>query len=181
VASLYDTSRLNQRNDCIVSQLDIYWLLWPKPTLYVNQLHSDFAKLKITKDLLDWNSHNDPQHPKCRVAIVRYPETYPEDYAADLKEILDTVEWKYTPDHIVVDGTLPKGITIRGNRAEDPSNRCAEELNSRIRVYGQSRGGGSISNQDPEWPAPSDLPDFLKHCPSGLGCVEADFGNEDTQ
>jgi hypothetical protein len=153
------------------------YVLWPKPTIYVNPIHTEATKWNMAKNLQWWRVATSPQHPNCQIAIVRYPETYSQDYASDFKEILDVAGWKYTRDHIVVDGTLQNGITMRGNHDDHLSKTCAEELDSRIQNDGRSRSGMGIYL---EWPSPADLSDFIKHCPPEVGCVEVTFGNEDT-
>ena len=83
----------------------------PVAAPYVNPLHDKDTKWKVTQGLRLWSLRNDPHSPECQITIIRYPETYSEDYAADFKEILDVVGWKYT-EHLV-DGTLRKGISVR--------------------------------------------------------------------
>jgi hypothetical protein len=161
----------------LVSWIFIAYLLWPHPTPYVNPLHNEVTKWNMTRNLVAWSTQSNPQNPTCEIAIVRYPETYSEDYAGDFKEIIDAARWKFIPDHIVVDGSLRKGISVRGLYDNLPSHACAQFLDTRISNDWHTRSGGTSTNL--EWAAASELSDFLKNCPSGLGCVEVTFGNED--
>jgi hypothetical protein len=169
----------------LVSWLFFGYVLWPKPTPYVNPLRSKATKWDMARDLQWWRVATSPQHPNCQIAIVRYPETYSQDYASDFKEILDVAGWKYTPDHIVVDGSLEKGIAVRtvktgtSGAISGPSEECASFLDTRIRNDMHGRYGGDFSTVL-QWRTLSEASDFLKQCPSGSGCVEVTFGNEDT-
>jgi hypothetical protein len=150
----------------------------PPAAPYVNPLHYEDVKWRITRGLRLWSTRSDPPSLECQIAIIRYPETYAEDYAGDFKEILKVAGWKYT-EHLA-DGTLPKGISARANHDNAPSKACTEELTNMIQNDGRTRSGNSIGNTNLQWPALSELSDFLKFCPSGVGCVEVSFGNEDT-
>ena len=107
------------------------YVLWPQPTPYINPLHSEATKWNMAKALHWLTVATSPQHTNCQIAIVRYPETYSQDYASDFKEILYVAGWKYIPDHIVVDGSLEKGITVRtvktgtSGAISGPSEECA--------------------------------------------------------
>ncbi len=150
----------------------------PVATPYVNPLHYKDTKWKVAQGLRLWSARTDPPpNPECQITIIRYPETYSEDYAADFKEILDVVGWKYT-EHLA-DGTLAKGISIRAFNKDEQGRTCASVLNNRLQNDGRTRSGSSLGN-NLQWLTEFEASDFLKHCPSGVGCVEITFGNEDT-
>jgi hypothetical protein len=112
----------------------------------------------------------------CRITIIRYPETYAEDYAADFKQILDVIGWKY--DEHFAQGTLEKGLTIHVINAPGPSKDCASALSTRLNNADlRTRIGGS-PNILPYNLLESEAPAYLTNCPAG--CMEVDFGNEDT-
>jgi hypothetical protein len=152
---------------------------------YVNPLHDNDTKWKVTQDLRLWSLRSTPypHSPDCLISIVRYPETYSEDFAADFKVVLDVVGRKYT-EHLA-DGTLPKGITVRAVKNgpatvnNGPSEECASVLSTRIQSDAHGRRGGDYGIVL-QWLTQSEASDFLKQCPHDVGCVEVTFGNEDT-
>jgi hypothetical protein len=68
----------------VASWILLAYVLWPQPTTYVNPLHSETTKWNMAKDLHWWATS--PQHPNCQIAIVRYPETYSQDYHLTLRK-----------------------------------------------------------------------------------------------
>jgi hypothetical protein len=173
-----------QRADDVEAQLET--ARTAAAAAYVNPLHDNGTKWKVTQGLRLWSFRStaaDPHSPDCQISIIRYPETYTEVYAADFKEIMDVGGWKYT-EHIA-DGTLPKGISFRGLKSRplttrsDPSEECTAVLFNRIYADGRTRSGSHMNN-DFKLLTPAEASDFLNHCSPGVGCVEVNFGNEDT-
>jgi hypothetical protein len=113
----------------------------------------------------------------CKITIIRLPELYAEDYAADFKEILDVVGWKY--DERLSTAAVKKGISIRALDTPPASKVCAETINQVTGNWGRARNGDALALRGTrlQWLAENEAPDYLKDCPSG--CVEVDFGNVD--
>jgi hypothetical protein len=141
---------------------------------YVNPLHDPLSKWKIVQGLRSAILRSGLS-ANCHITIIRYPETYAEDYAADFKEILDVIGWKY--DEHFAQGTLEKGLTIRAIDAPGLSKECAQALSTRLSNDMRTR---TVSSPyiGPYNLLEADAPAYLKDCPAG--CIEVDFGNEDT-
>jgi hypothetical protein len=110
------------------------------------------------------------------VTIVRYQETYAEDFSSDFEFILNVIKWKYT--EMFATQSLPKGVTFRAIHDDQKSKECAELLdrnyvNSALNRKGLPLGGGTLLY----WYDRTNAPDYLVQCRSA--CVEVDFGNED--
>jgi hypothetical protein len=112
----------------------------------------------------------------CRITIVRYPETYAEDYAADFKEVLNVIGWKC--DEHFAQGTLEKSLTIRAINAPGQSRECALALSARLHNADMRTRRGNSADIIALNLGESEAPAYLRNCPDG--CIEVDFGNEDT-
>jgi hypothetical protein len=152
------------------------YVLWPQPTPYINPLHTEVTKWNMTRNLVAWSVDSNTKHPNCDINIINYSETYPEKYAADFEEILETVRWNHSERVSKVN--LPNGISIWRIPHNQPSKDCADELNDRINTDGRTRSGGT-NNYVAEL-TDSEAHDRLQSCSPGVGCVEVTFGNEDT-
>src|ERR1700730_3467 len=141
---------------------------------YVNPLHEKTTKWQIVQGLRMEILRNNV-NAGCKIIVVRYPEAYSEDYAADFKEILDVIGWKY--DERFADRTLEKGLSVRMIGAPGPSMECGTALALRLHNDMRTRSGSS-PNIGPMPLLETEAPDYLRNCPTG--CVEVDFGNEDT-
>jgi hypothetical protein len=135
---------------------------------YVKPLHDMANRLSILRGSLDAD---------CKITIIRLPELYAEDYAADFKEILDVVGWKY--DERLSTAAVKKGISIRALDTPPASKVCAETINQVTGNWERARNGDALALRGTrlQWLAENEAPDYLKDCPSG--CVEVDFGNVD--
>ena len=143
------------------------------PPPYVNPVHDDAVKWKIAAGIRTSISRNSLS-ANCHITIVRLPVTYPEDYAADFKEILDVIGWKY--DERFATSTIEKGISLRVLNSSPQSKDCATAMGARVQNDGHSRLGGSVQARVQHL-TPDEAPDYLKNCPAG--CFEVDFGNDD--
>jgi hypothetical protein len=112
----------------------------------------------------------------CHVTIVRLQVPFAEQAAADFKDILNAIGWKF--DEQFATSTVDRDITIRALNSPGPSKDCAEALSNRLRNIGQRRGQNGI-NDPQRWLIEPEAPIYLKQCPTG--CVEVDFGNESDQ
>jgi hypothetical protein len=130
----------------------------------------------MARNLVAWSVDKNTQHPNCDITIINYSEAYPEKYAADFEEILETVRWNHSESVSKVN--LPNGISIWRIPHNRPSNDCAEELNNRMQVEARTRSGGT-NNYLAEL-TESEAHDLLQNCPPESGCVKVTFGNEDT-
>jgi hypothetical protein len=144
-------------------------------TPYVNPLHDWLSKWQIVLGIRMAILHSGLS-ANCQITIVRYPETYAEDYAADFKQILDVIGWKY--DEHFAQGTLQKELTIHAVVAPGPSNECASALSERLNNADMRTCKGNPPNIVVFNLLESKAPSYLRNCPDG--CIEVDFGNEDT-
>lgn len=140
-------------------------------TPFVNPLHSDAMKWKITQVLS--RSVGGSNGSKCKVTINRYQLPYAEDYSADLKAILYVMGFQY--DETFASGTLPHELTIRYVQGGQ-NNNCAAYLINSLRQATEKDGNGIFLNGTdiPE----QNAPEYLKNCPANQGCVEIGIGNE---
>jgi hypothetical protein len=117
----------------------------------------------------------------CHVTIVRLQVPFAEDSAADFKEILNVIGWKF--DEKFAASTIDRDITVRAiydaqpgaASKPGPSRACAEALSARLRNVAKRRSGSTI-NAPERWLSEAEAPEYLKGCL--WGCVEVDFGNE---
>lgn len=146
-----------------------------EPPPFVNPLHSPEVKWKVAASMRD-SIKAGTLNPGCLIIIVRYQGPYAEDYASDLKDILDVVGLKYV-EHFA-DRTLEKELMLREVESPDPSEACGKALSLSLSSYIVTRHGTSGSGMvGPVGITEGEAPDYLRHCLNG--CVEADFGNED--
>ena len=137
------------------------------PASYVNPLHEDSVKWKITRDIRRAIANND-WSADCRLVIVRLQIAYAEDYAADFKDITDVVGLKY--DERFATGTLDKGISIRATESPKETKECAFALYKAVARYGRNRSGDSMQ-VGLRWLTEAEAPE--------AGCIEVNFGNDD--
>ncbi len=83
--------------------------------------------------------------------------------------------WSY--DEHFATGTLNKGITVKGVFKPGPSRECGEAIKGHLRNDGRNKTGNNLQVNE-QWVEESNFPDFGTRC--AKGCVEVDFGNEDT-
>jgi hypothetical protein len=141
---------------------------------FSNPLREDTVKWKIAESIRSATIAGQLS-AHCHVTIVRLQEPYAEDYASDFRRILDVINWKF--DERFAARPVDKGLTVRGVADEIQSNACARTLAGGIQNDAHTRNGGTF---DPlRWTSSSDAPDYLKQCPEG--CIEVDFGNNDSQ
>jgi hypothetical protein len=142
---------------------------------YLNPLHEDGTKWKMAQGLRSAILRSGLP-ANCKITIFRLQVPYAEDYAADFKEILDVIGWKY--DEQFATRSVERGISIRALNVPGPSKDCAETLDHAIFSWTRARNGHPLSGTHLQWLVENEASDYLRNCPSG--CVEVDFGNEDT-
>jgi len=148
----------------------------PPAASFVDPVHDDAVKWRIAEGIRAATIAG-LLSAKCHVTIVTLQEPYAEDYAVDLRRILDVVNWEH--DERFAAGPVDRGITVRGVTDQIQSRACAVTLANQLKSYARTRSGGSIG--DPlRWTMTADAPDYLKQCPEGL-CIEVDFGNDDSR
>jgi hypothetical protein len=141
---------------------------------YVNPLRDPRAKWNLTSRLVQSVSHI----KDCSIIIVRLQETYPEDFAADLKVILNVSQWPYTERF--AQKTIAKGITFRALYDVQKSKECAEFLDRSYTYSALNRKGDTgTGGLNISWYDRQEAPDYLINC--SAACVEVNFGNEDTE
>jgi hypothetical protein len=106
---------------------------------------------------------------KCKVMLVRSPLPYAEDYATDLKLILDTARWDY--EVTIAVGELEKGLSARAPFEPGIKRRCAEAFQRAIMNSGEG-WSTFLSWQDASRP----LDPSVKDCPE---CFQVGLGNPD--
>jgi hypothetical protein len=143
---------------------------------YVNPLRDKITKWQIAHGLREGILKGQIS-PNCKVVIVRLQETYAEDYAADLKEILDVAGLKYE-EHFAT-SSINKGLTIRASNSPSISRECGEALSGMTRTHGRTPKGIGV-NADFEWLTEKDVQGYLKQSACSSDCIEVDFGNEET-
>jgi hypothetical protein len=86
-----------------------------------NPLQPESVKWRATTRLVDISKK---ENLKCKVLIVRNPLSYAEDYAADLKPILEAARWDYEVS--LATGELEKGLSARAPSEPGIKRQCAE-------------------------------------------------------
>jgi hypothetical protein len=146
----------------------------PPPESFANPLRSKIVKWQIVAGLRSLISTG-ALNADCKVMIIRLQEPYAEDYADDLKQILNVLGWKY--DERFATSTIPKEMTVKADNSPGPSKDCGTALGQRIQNDASSRNGSSLSPH--QWMTDEEAQSYRKRQDCTSGCVEVDFGNED--
>lgn len=149
----------------------------PPPTSFVNPLYEDAVKWRIAEGIRRATIAGNLS-AQCHVTVITVQEQQAQDYAADFKKILEVINWKY--DERFATAPIPRGISIRGVSEQIQSRACAVTLAAQLITYPRTRSGASLKPDILRWTSSPDAPDYLRECPQGL-CIEASFGNDDSQ
>jgi hypothetical protein len=142
---------------------------------FINPLHQEVVKWKIAEGIRAATlAGNLSAH--CHATIIRIQQSYAEDYAADLKKIMNVVGWGY--DERFPGNPVDKGLTVRGVVNDIQSRACAVTLINQFKTNARTRTGTAFDAPQ-RWLNVSEAPDYLKGCDGG--CIEVDFGNDDNQ
>jgi hypothetical protein len=144
----------------------------PKPLPYLNPLHDELVKWRIVS-WIRGSIKTGALSPSCHVVINRLQETYSEDLAKEVKEILDSIGWIY--EERFADSTVEKEVTIRGLE-HGLGHDCAGALSNQVRGLTKTKNGnqfGAVS----QWDSDESAPTYLRQC--GPNCFVIDVGNEE--
>lgn len=105
--------------------------------------------------------------------LVRNPLPYAEDYAADLKLILDAARWDY--EVTLATGELEKGLSARAPFESGIKRQCAEAFQQAI-MNSRENGEGWPAGVFLSWQdaASHPLDPSVKGCPE---CFQVGIGN----
>ncbi len=141
----------------------------PAPSFSDNPLHDDAAKWRIARYLR-------PVVPRiagnnrgiCEAVIVRYQTPWAENLASDIKEVFDTIGWKY--HEVFAESAIPKNLSMQ-SVYEDIPRGCMGLFNEQL-SHITPRG----INAKTGWINEPNSNVYIKKCEGP--CFEIDIGHE---
>jgi hypothetical protein len=137
-----------------------------------NPLRPETAKWRVTNALVQTSK---TQNLSCSVMLVRYQLSYAEEFANDLKQILDAARWQYRPAFAL--GDLPKGLSAIARYDPGMKRQCGETFQSAIRNSSSNWPGGNFlswEGPNPEQTYDPSVDTLIAQCPN---CFQVGIGN----
>jgi hypothetical protein len=145
----------------------------PKEAEPPNPLRPEATKWRAVSRLVQMSKI---KNLSCKIILVKLQVAFAEDYANDLRQILETAQWPYQPGFAL--GDLRKGLSAIASPEKGMKRQCGETFQDAIMYSGSNGWPGGLflawEGPNPEQTYDPSVDVTIARCPN---CIQVGIGN----